>query len=63
MAKVKTSSAGAATSVEEEGFAMLVLGEDLVEVAMAEEEAASKPAMGFLACHLLESLEKPMVDL
>lgn len=63
VAKVKTASAGTATGVEEEGLAMLVLGEDLVEVAMAEEEAASEPAMGLLARHLLKSLEKLMVDL
>ena len=63
MSKVKTASAGTATGVEEEGLAVLVLGEDLVEVAMTEEEAASEPAMGLLACHLLESLEKRMVDL
>jgi hypothetical protein len=42
---------------------VLVLGKDLVEVAMAEEEAASEPAMGLLARHLLKSLEKLMVDL
>lgn len=61
--KVKTTGAGTATCVEEEGLAVLVLGEDLVEVAMAEEEAASEPAMRLLACHLLESLEKRMVNL
>jgi hypothetical protein len=61
--KVKTASAGSTSGVEEEGLAVLVLGKDLVEVAMAKEEAASEPAMRLLARHLLKSLEKLMVDL
>lgn len=63
VSEMKTASAGTATSVEEEGLAVLVLGEDLVKVAMAEEEAASEPAVRLLASHLLKSFEKRMVDL
>lgn len=41
MTKVKTASTRSSTSIEEEGLAVLVLCKDLVEVAVAEKEAAS----------------------
>jgi hypothetical protein len=46
---VQAAGTGAATRVEEEGLALFILVEDLVEIAVAEEEAATKPAVGFLA--------------
>jgi hypothetical protein len=39
-----------------------VVGEDLVKVAVAEEEAAPEPAVGLVAGDLFEALKEGIVD-
>ena len=62
VAQVEAAGAGSATRVQEKGLAVLVLCEDLVKVAMAEEEASSEPAVRLPARHSLEPLEEFLVD-
>jgi len=49
VSQVQAAGTWTTARVEEEGLALFILVEDLVEIAMAEEEAATKPAVGFLA--------------
>lgn len=41
---------------------MFVLGQNLVEVTVAEEQAAPQPAMRLVAGHSFKALEKLLVD-
>jgi len=47
---VHGAAGGTAAGVEEEGLSSLVDVEDRFEVAVREEEAASEPAVRFVAC-------------
>ena len=62
VAEVQAAGAGATAGVEHEGLAALMVGEDLFEVAVAEEEAATEPAMGLVTGDLFEALEEGVVD-
>jgi hypothetical protein len=59
---VHTTTAWAAACVEKEGVAALVSIENLIKVAVAEEESSAKPAMWFVTCELGEPLQKFLVD-
>lgn len=59
---MEATSARAPASVEKEGVATLVAVEDLVEVAVAEEESAAEPAVRLSASDSLEAFEKALVD-
>jgi len=48
-------------SIDEERFAFFVVGKDFIEVAMAEEEASSEPAMWCVTRETLEALEQCVV--
>lgn len=60
--QVQTAGTGTTTGVEEERLATLVEGQDAVEVAVTEEQAASEPAMRLVSGHLLEALEELVVN-
>lgn len=51
----------ASSSVQEEGFSVFVLGQNLVEVTVAEEQAASQPAVRLVSGYSLKTLEKLLV--
>lgn len=60
--QVQTAGTGTTTGVEEERLATLVEGQDAVEVAVTEEQAASEPAMRLVSGHLLEALKELLVN-
>jgi hypothetical protein len=62
MPNVHAAATWATACVEKEGFAALVSIENLIKVAVAEEESPAKPAMWFVPCELGESLQKFLVD-
>lgn len=62
VSKMQAASAWTSPGVEKEGLAALVGIEDLVEVAMTEEEPATEPAVGFSTSDPFETLEKSLVD-
>ena len=47
--------------IQEEGLASFVCIEDLVEISVREEEAASQPAVWFVAGEALEAFEDGFV--
>lgn len=62
MTQVQAAGAGAAAGVEEEGLAVLVAGQDLIEVAVAEEQASSQPAVRLVSGDPFEALQKRIVN-
>ncbi len=61
MTEVQTPCTGAAAGVEKEGLALLIRVQDLVEITMAEEQAAPEPAMSLVAGELLKPVNDSLV--
>lgn len=61
MAEMQCVAGWPSASVQEERLAVFVLVQDLVEVPMREEKAASQPTMGFVASNALKALENGIV--
>ncbi len=61
MSNVQTIATRTTACIDEERFAFFVVCKDFIEIAMAEEETSSEPAMWFVACKALEALEQCVV--
>lgn len=62
VSQVQTAGAGPAAGVEEEGLAVLVARQDLVEIAVAEEQASSQPAVRLVSGDPFETFQELVVD-
>jgi hypothetical protein len=62
VADVHGIAAGAAASVQQEVFSLLVLVQNELQVAVGEEQASPQPAVRLVAGHALEALEQGVVD-
>lgn len=62
MSQMQRVARRSASGVQEEGFAVLVLVQDAVEVPMRKEQASSEPAVRLVAGQALEALEELVVD-
>lgn len=52
MPNVHTTTTWTSACVDKEGFAALVSIENFIEVAVAEEESSTQPAVWFVTCKL-----------
>lgn len=62
MSNVDVVAARTSPSIEEEWFSFLVGVKNSIQVAMTEEQSPTKPAVGSVPSHSLESFEDSVVD-